>query len=241
MKSIDWRAGGAHCCGTAAQTLSECFISPTDGTCAHMCAARCRRCRSGSGAPGSTDKVKNVQKQVDDVVAVMQSNLEKTLERGERLDQLQTKTGRWGVKGANWVAWANGQKTWSHGQAGKRRGRMGKRAKRRGRMGKRAKDVVAWGTLLPSSPDRCCGFSRSQFLCLRVSPSFSRGVLHTLVSGLADELQTNAAQFKKGSTKLRKAMWWKNMKLNLMIAGVCLVIIAIIVIIIVTTTKPAGG
>ena len=115
VTSIDWRAGGAHCCGTAAQTLSECFISPTDGTCAHMCAARCRRCRSGSGAPGSTDKVKNVQKQVDDVVAVMQSNLEKTLERGERLDQLQTKTGRWGVKGANWVAWANGQKTWSLG------------------------------------------------------------------------------------------------------------------------------
>ena len=197
-----------------------------------MCAARCRRCRSGSGAPGSTDKVKNVQKQVDDVVAVMQSNLEKTLERGERLDQLQTKTGRWGVEGANWVAWAKRPKdvvAWAKG----------------------VKDVVAWAKgqktwshgarSCPAVPTVFAGFSRSQFLCLRVSPSFSRGVLHTLVSGLADELQTNAAQFKKGSTKLRKAMWWKNMKLNLMIAGVCLVIIAIIVIIIVTTTKPAGG
>jgi hypothetical protein len=46
---------------------------------------------------------------------------------------------------------------------------------------------------------------------------------------MKDDLQNQANQFKRGSTKLRKAMWWKNVKLNLMIAGVCLVIIVIII------------
>jgi len=39
------------------------------------------------------DKVKLVQQQVDEVVSVMHQNMEKVIERGERLDQLQEKTG----------------------------------------------------------------------------------------------------------------------------------------------------
>jgi hypothetical protein len=37
--------------------------------------------------------VKHVQAQVDEVVQVMHTNMEKVMERGERLDQLQNKTG----------------------------------------------------------------------------------------------------------------------------------------------------
>ncbi|KAJ3381639.1 SNAP receptor, synaptobrevin [Lobulomyces angularis] len=44
-----------------------------------------------------------------------------------------------------------------------------------------------------------------------------------------DDLQQGALQFKKGATKVRKQMWWKDLKLKLVIAGIILVIIAVIV------------
>ena len=45
---------------------------------------------SGTGQPS---KAKDVQKQVDEVVGIMQDNINKVMERGEKLDALQTKTG----------------------------------------------------------------------------------------------------------------------------------------------------
>lgn len=41
--------------------------------------------------PG-TDKIKHVQSQVDEVIDVMQENISKVIERGERLDDLQDKS-----------------------------------------------------------------------------------------------------------------------------------------------------
>ena len=39
------------------------------------------------------DKAKQVKEEVDQVVGIMHDNINKVMERGERLDSLQTKTG----------------------------------------------------------------------------------------------------------------------------------------------------
>lgn len=39
--------------------------------------------------------VPRVQSQVDEVIDVMQENISKVIERGERLDDLQDKSGEW--------------------------------------------------------------------------------------------------------------------------------------------------
>jgi hypothetical protein len=48
---------------------------------------------SHMSAPGENSKSKQVQKEVDDVVGIMHDNINKVMERGEKLDSLQTKTG----------------------------------------------------------------------------------------------------------------------------------------------------
>lgn len=44
---------------------------------------------------GSPTCVPRVQSQVDEVIDVMQENISKVIERGERLDDLQDKSGEW--------------------------------------------------------------------------------------------------------------------------------------------------
>ena len=46
-----------------------------------------------SGA-GGTQKTARVQQQVDEVVGIMQENIDKVMQRGERLDDLRGKTGK---------------------------------------------------------------------------------------------------------------------------------------------------
>lgn len=47
----------------------------------------------GPGFGPRNDKIKHVQNQVDEVIDVMQENITKVIERGERLDELQDKSG----------------------------------------------------------------------------------------------------------------------------------------------------
>jgi vesicle-associated membrane protein 4 len=42
----------------------------------------------------SSKKTKQVQNEVNEVVGIMQNNIEKVMERGERLDALQNKAGK---------------------------------------------------------------------------------------------------------------------------------------------------
>ncbi|KAJ9086072.1 Vesicle membrane receptor protein (v-SNARE) [Entomophthora muscae] len=46
----------------------------------------------------------------------------------------------------------------------------------------------------------------------------------------AENLNQNAMQFKRGANKVRKAMWWKDFKLKIIIGVVILVIILCIVL-----------
>lgn len=45
-----------------------------------------------------------------------------------------------------------------------------------------------------------------------------------------DDLQHGALQFKKGANTARKQMWWKDMKMKMILAGVIGLIILVIVI-----------
>lgn len=97
-----------------------------------------------NASPPSPSKTKQVQSQVDEVVGIMQNNIEKVMERGEKLDTLATKT---------------------------------------------------------------------------------------------EDLQQSSMQFKKGATKVRKAMWWKDMKIKLVIALVVILILVIVLIPIINSMK----
>ncbi|KAI3655940.1 hypothetical protein MP638_006244, partial [Amoeboaphelidium occidentale] len=49
---------------------------------------------SNNPSAGDSSKARQVQKEVDDVVGIMHDNINKVMERGEKLDSLQTKTGK---------------------------------------------------------------------------------------------------------------------------------------------------
>eukprot|EP01086_Lenisia_limosa_P004368 TRINITY_DN195_c1_g1_i1.p1 TRINITY_DN195_c1_g1~~TRINITY_DN195_c1_g1_i1.p1 ORF type:complete len:101 (-),score=36.18 TRINITY_DN195_c1_g1_i1:82-384(-) len=86
--------------------------------------------------PQSSDKVANLQNDVDDVKVIMQDNIDKVIDRGEKLDTMQNK---------------------------------------------------------------------------------------------ADNLNNQAGAFQKRSTQLKREMWWKNMKLNLIIGGIILIVVYFLV------------
>jgi hypothetical protein len=53
----------------------------------------------------------------------------------------------------------------------------------------------------------------------------------------AEELQQQAGVFKRNANELKKKMWWKNIKMKLIIAAIVLVIIGIIVAVIVVMVR----
>jgi vesicle-associated membrane protein 4 len=46
-----------------------------------------------------------------------------------------------------------------------------------------------------------------------------------------EDLQSSSLQFKRGANQVRKEMWWKDMKLKLIIGGVVGVILVIIIVV----------
>ena len=53
----------------------------------------------------------------------------------------------------------------------------------------------------------------------------------------AEELQQQAGVFKRNANELKKKMWWKNIKMKLIIAAIIIIILGIIVAIAVTMSK----
>ncbi|KAJ3128380.1 SNAP receptor, synaptobrevin [Nowakowskiella sp. JEL0407] len=89
-----------------------------------------------------SSKTQQVQKQVDEVVGIMQDNIQKVMQRGEQLDSIQNKT---------------------------------------------------------------------------------------------DDLQNSSQQFRRGASRVRKQMWWKDMKMKLILGGIIGVILLVIIFSIVGT------
>merc|ERR1712133_323892 len=53
----------------------------------------------------------------------------------------------------------------------------------------------------------------------------------------ASNLVSAAGDFARSGTRLRKKMWWENMKMKLCIGGIIIVVIIIIIVVIVEETK----
>ncbi|KAJ3355714.1 hypothetical protein HDU83_002719 [Entophlyctis luteolus] len=52
----------------------------------------------------------------------------------------------------------------------------------------------------------------------------------------AEDLSASSMQFKKGASDVRKAMWWKDMKMKLILGGVIVLIIIVIILSVVFTS-----
>ncbi|KAI9190395.1 Vesicle membrane receptor protein (v-SNARE) [Blastocladiella emersonii ATCC 22665] len=68
-----------------------------------------------------------------------------------------------------------------------------------------------------------------------------RGEKMETLAAKTEDLQNSSNQFKRGATKVRKAMWWKDLKLKLMIAAVVVIILLIIIIPIVNNINAVAG
>jgi hypothetical protein len=60
---------------------------------------------------------------------------------------------------------------------------------------------------------------------------------HLIFFPSTEELQQQAGVFKKNANELKNKMWWKNMKMRLIIATIVLVILGIIIGIAVAMSK----
>jgi hypothetical protein len=56
----------------------------------------------------------------------------------------------------------------------------------------------------------------------------------------AEELQQQAGVFKRNANELKNKMWWKNMKMKLIIGGTIAVVLTIIIVIIACQVKKKG-
>lgn len=65
-------------------------VAPSDP----LSSARSKTAAAPSSALASNDKSAHVRKQVDEVAGIMQTNIGKIVERGDKLDHLQTQTGK---------------------------------------------------------------------------------------------------------------------------------------------------
>jgi len=84
---------------------------------------------------------------------------------------------------------------------------------------------MSWSKILVRFP---FALARSGLKCM-TDRVLERGEKIELLVDKTDALNQQAFKFKKHSTSLRKKMWWKNFKLQLIIASIIIVIILIIV------------
>ncbi|KAI8616289.1 synaptobrevin-domain-containing protein [Chytriomyces sp. MP71] len=65
----------------------------------------------------------------------------------------------------------------------------------------------------------------------------ARGEKLETLQNKTDDLQQGALQFKKGANKVRGQMWWKDLKMKLIIAAIIIIIIIVIAVPIATQVK----
>ncbi|EGF80467.1 hypothetical protein BATDEDRAFT_88630 [Batrachochytrium dendrobatidis JAM81] len=57
-----------------------------------------------------------------------------------------------------------------------------------------------------------------------------RGEQLDTLQNKTEDLQNSSLQFKRGANRVRKEMWWKDMKLKLIIGGVVAIVLVIIIV-----------
>ncbi|KAJ3085565.1 hypothetical protein HK102_014041 [Quaeritorhiza haematococci] len=68
-----------------------------------------------------------------------------------------------------------------------------------------------------------------------------RGEQLDTLQNKTENLQNSSMQFKKGASRVRKQMWWKNMKMNLIIGGVIAAVLIIVIVSVTQTQKGGSG
>ncbi|KAJ3126389.1 hypothetical protein HK098_007587 [Nowakowskiella sp. JEL0407] len=68
----------------------------------------------------------------------------------------------------------------------------------------------------------------------------ARGEKLESLQNKTDDLQQGALQFKRGATKVRRQMWWKDLKLKLIIVAIVIVIALVVIIPIVNSAAKAA-
>jgi vesicle-associated membrane protein 4 len=63
-----------------------------------------------------------------------------------------------------------------------------------------------------------------------ISQVMDRGERLDNIKNKTEDLERGASHFRSGANRVRKVMWWKDMKLKLIIAAVVVVLIVIIVV-----------
>ncbi|ORX98922.1 synaptobrevin, partial [Basidiobolus meristosporus CBS 931.73] len=56
-----------------------------------------------------------------------------------------------------------------------------------------------------------------------------RGEKLDVLSNKAEDLELGARQFKKGANRVRKQMWWRDMKLRLVILAIVVILLIVII------------
>ncbi|KAI9106006.1 synaptobrevin [Phlyctochytrium arcticum] len=70
-----------------------------------------------------------------------------------------------------------------------------------------------------------------------INKAMQRGEHLDSLQTKTDDLQNSSLQFKRGANRVRKQMWWKDMKMKLILAAI---VVAIIIIIIVSSVTAAN-
>ncbi|TPX66570.1 hypothetical protein SpCBS45565_g04391 [Spizellomyces sp. 'palustris'] len=68
----------------------------------------------------------------------------------------------------------------------------------------------------------------------------ARGERLDSLQNKTDDLQQGALQFKRGATKVRRQMWWKDLKLKLIIAAIVIVMLIVIIVPVVKSVQGSG-
>ncbi|KAJ3190264.1 SNAP receptor, synaptobrevin [Gaertneriomyces sp. JEL0708] len=70
-----------------------------------------------------------------------------------------------------------------------------------------------------------------------INKVMQRGEQLDTLQNKTDDLQTSSLQFKRGANRVRKQMWWKDMKMKLILGGIIAVILIIIIVTVVQSKK----
>ncbi|KAI8826543.1 synaptobrevin, partial [Fimicolochytrium jonesii] len=62
-----------------------------------------------------------------------------------------------------------------------------------------------------------------------INKVMQRGEQLDTLQNKTDDLQQSSLQFQRGASRVRKQMWWKDMKMKLIIGGIVAVILIIII------------
>ncbi|TPX59688.1 hypothetical protein PhCBS80983_g02261 [Powellomyces hirtus] len=70
-----------------------------------------------------------------------------------------------------------------------------------------------------------------------INKVMQRGEHLDTLQNKTDDLQNSSLQFKRGANRVRKQMWWKDMKMKLILGAVIAAILIIIIVTVVSQTK----